>query len=284
VGVTGDGPVLVTGAAGLVGTLLRTGLVGMVPLRLTDVRPVPGAGDDQVVGDLADPAVADAAVRGVHAVIHLAAYPRPDAPWTVLARANLETTATLLDAAGRHGVRTLVYASSVHAAGGYGDPAGWPVRATWPTRPCCRYGVSKAAGEALLDLHARRHPEVSAVALRLGLVADRPRWSEEVKGWTPSSDVPLLMARALEAGPGFRAHFAVADAEHPRYATEDLRTELGYRSVASERLTEPLGEDPPTYFDGCDLWGHPAFVAWLRQGRPDRPVDREGAGDADGQR
>src|SRR5699024_11116773 len=135
-----------------------------------------GATAEVVVGDLADPAVAERAVSGGAAIVHLAAYPRPNAPWDVLAQANLQTTASLLDAARRHRVSRSVQASSAHAAGGYGDPADWPVDPQWPARPCCRYGVSKAASELLVELHAREAPMVSAVALRLGLVATQPRW------------------------------------------------------------------------------------------------------------
>jgi nucleoside-diphosphate-sugar epimerase len=243
-----DGPVLLTGAAGLVGSLLAGSLEQIVPVRRCDVREVAG-----VVGDLADPEVADRAVDGVAAIVHLAAYPRPDAPWEVLARANLQTTANLLDAAARHGVRRVVLAGSVHAAGGY-PPGDWPVDPAWPARPCCAYGVSKAGAEDLLRLFADQQREASAVALRLGLVAARPRWTQEVRGWTPETDVPGLVAAALRARAGYQVHFAVTAAPEPRYRTDGLRSELGFRSEAADHLAGPLGDQPPAYFENCGLW------------------------------
>lgn len=262
----GPGGVLLTGAAGAVGSLLRAPLARLGAIRLADlVAPTPGPGDDQVVvGDLADPDVADLAVDGVDAIVHLAAYPRPDAPWDVLVDANLRTTAALLDAAARHGVRRLVLASSVHAAGGWNDPADWPVDVDRPARPCCRYGVSKAAGELLLRAHADQEPAASAVALRLGLVADLPRWAEEVRGWTPPADLGPLVAGALRAGPGYQVHFAVTAADRPRYRTDGLRAAFGHDSRAADHLAHldrPLGHVPPAYFPGCVLWARHLTIA-----------------------
>jgi nucleoside-diphosphate-sugar epimerase len=255
-------PILLTGAAGAVGSLLRAPLAARGPLRLADVRePAGGPGESFVGGDLADPDVAERAVSGVDAIVHLAGYPRPDAPWDVLVHANLGATVALLDAAARHGVRRVVLASSVHAAGGYGDPAGWPVDPQWPANPCCRYGVSKATTELLVQLFAAQHSGVAAVALRLGLVAPAPRWREEVRGWTPSADISGLVAAALQAPPGYQVHFAVTATDNPRYRTDRTRRALGYTSVATDHLSGPLPDEPPEYFDNCALWRHPAFTA-----------------------
>jgi uncharacterized protein YbjT (DUF2867 family) len=259
------GPVLLTGASGGVGSLLRGPLARLGPLRLADRVPPPGAhSDDSVVtGDLADPEVAERAVAGVSAIVHLAAYPRPDAPWDVLVDANLRTTATLLDAAARHQVRRVVLASSVHVAGGYGDPDEWPVDPKWPYRPCCRYGVSKATSELLVQRYADENLAVAAVSLRLGLVAPAPRWRAEVVGWTPEADLGPFVAGALRVRSGYQVHFAVTATDRPRYRTDGLREELGHRSEAREHLSGPLGDAPPEYAEECRLWRHPAMAAWL---------------------
>src|SRR3954466_2513030 len=64
--------VLLTGAAGGLGTLMR----GLLPsygyeLRLLDVRPIPDA-PDAIIADLADRDALREAVRGTDAVLHLA--------------------------------------------------------------------------------------------------------------------------------------------------------------------------------------------------------------------
>jgi len=72
-----DGPVLVTGAAGLVGGIVAAGLRDSLDLRLTDLRPGPGI----VAGDLTDPAFAADVVAGTGAIVHLAANADPEVPW-----------------------------------------------------------------------------------------------------------------------------------------------------------------------------------------------------------
>jgi uronate dehydrogenase len=254
------GTVLLTGAAGAVGSLLREPMSRLGPVRFADVVPLPvGPQDSVVVGDLADPEVAERAVAGTSAIVHLAAYPRPDAPWDVLVQANLRTTAALLDAAARHRVRHIVLASSVHATGGWNDPAVWPVDPAWPARPCCRYGVSKATSELLLQLHAAENPTVAAIALRFGMVATAPRWRDEARGWTPVEDVAPFVAGALQAPAGYQVHFAVTEAERPRYRTDELQAELGHSSTAGQHLTGPVGDAPSALFEDCALWRHPSL-------------------------
>ena len=66
---------LITGAAGAVGTALRVGLrERWHHLRLTDIRPMPdlAANEDLVVADIADRPALEAMMRGVKAVVHLA--------------------------------------------------------------------------------------------------------------------------------------------------------------------------------------------------------------------
>ena len=68
---------LITGAAGQVGTALRPLLRAHYDLRLFDRREPadpagPAANEQVVVGDLCDPASVARAVQGVHAILHLA--------------------------------------------------------------------------------------------------------------------------------------------------------------------------------------------------------------------
>ena len=67
--------VLITGAAGRIGTVLRAGLE--FDLRLTDVVEPDGLTADEtfVAADLTDAAAVDRAVDGVDAVVHLGAVP-----------------------------------------------------------------------------------------------------------------------------------------------------------------------------------------------------------------
>jgi nucleoside-diphosphate-sugar epimerase len=260
--------VVVTGAAGLVGTALVTALVtepaaGPVRLRLCDLpgsprsgAGVPGAEVESVHGDLADPAVADQVLSGADAVVHLAGQPRPDAPWPDLVESNVLLTAAVLDAASRQAVARVVLAGSVHAGGDVG-PAGWPLDPAGPARPCCRYGVSKATAELLARNHARGHPGTSAVTLRLGLVARRPRWRAEALGWTPLDALAPWVLAALRAPAGYHCVYAVATPDGARrYGTGPTSELLGHERRVRPEDVDGLPGRGPELAAGCRLWRH----------------------------
>ena len=69
-----------------------------------------------IIGDCLDPAVADEAVAGVDAVVHLAGNPN-EASLPESLESHVHTTGRLLEAMLAHGVTRMVYASSNHAVG-----------------------------------------------------------------------------------------------------------------------------------------------------------------------
>ena len=113
--------VLITGASGRVGTMLRgrLGDYGWTLRYLDRVAPEEVAGE-WFVGDINDPAVLGAAFDAPHdpvtAVVHLGGQPT-EAPWPVIRAANIDGTHAVFEAARTHGVRRIVYASSNHAVG-----------------------------------------------------------------------------------------------------------------------------------------------------------------------
>ena len=131
--------VLVTGAAGRVGQQLLPGLRERFDLRLMDRVPVDGAdsGARILVGELTDRRLLNDAVAGVDAIVHLAGNPDPEASWQDLRNPNVEGFAGLLAASRDHGVRRVIFASSVHAMGGYDGRRRWPIDPGWPPAPCC---------------------------------------------------------------------------------------------------------------------------------------------------
>jgi len=262
-------PVVVTGAGGVVGTALVDALTRASPgaagpadpamLRLCDLPYATlSPGVDEVRGDLTDPATADRALAGAAAVVHLAGEPRPDAPWSRLVDGNLTLTAAVLDAAARQGVARVVLAGSVHAAGDVG-PAGWPVAPAHAARPCCRYGVSKAAAELLARDHARGRPGASVVTLRFGMVAARPRWRGEALGWTPLDALAPFVLGALAAPPGYHCVHALATPDAaPRYRTGPTTELLGHERRVRPADVEGLADDKPELAAACRLWRHGA--------------------------
>lgn len=207
--------ILITGAAGRIGTALRPLLArpGRV-LRLLDVHPVKPADDDGGSGDdddrieeimtasFADPKAVDEACDGVDAVIHLGGKPS-EGSWAELARVNVEGTRQVLEAAVRHGVPRIVLASSIHAAGFWSrddvGPDGLLPAGVSP-RPDTNYGVSKAAVEALGNLYHSRYG-VDVSCLRLGAYRTTPVSVLDLVVWISHEDGARLVEACLTAPP-----------------------------------------------------------------------------------
>ena len=169
--------VLVTGAAGLVGTavldLLAIGETAVTALVLD--RKAPVKADRVVVGDARDPAVVDEALRDADAVIHLAAIPNPlDDPAEVVFGHNTQATFTVLDRAGRAGIERAAFASSYAICG---LPFArrpltmpyLPIDTLLPLQITDPYALSKRVDEATAEMINRTYG-MSLVALRLPFV------------------------------------------------------------------------------------------------------------------
>jgi uronate dehydrogenase len=189
--------VLITGAAGDIGTRLRKILRGVYPhLRASDIRKPAdlAAADDFVVADLADLAQVEKAVAGMEGVIHLGGH-SVEGSWDTILNANIIGCYNLFEAARRAGVKRVVFASSNHAIGFY--PRSQRIGVDVRVRPDSRYGVSKAFGEALGSLYADKHG-LRVTCLRIGNVADTPVDERRLSIWVKPEDLAQLMRIGLE--------------------------------------------------------------------------------------
>src|SRR5262245_44704409 len=113
--------VLITGAAGGIGTRLRALLKGVYPqLRVSDIRrPADLAPDENfVAADLADFKQIERAVAGIEGIVHLGGV-SVDRPWNEVLTPNIIGCYNLFEAARRQKVKRVVFASSNHAVGFY---------------------------------------------------------------------------------------------------------------------------------------------------------------------
>ncbi len=234
--------VLVTGAAGHIGSVLADRLSSRYALRGLDLTGWPQQGraaypGDFVIGDIADPAVALAAVEGVDAVVHLAGVATEAALPTIL-HGHVVGTASLLDAMVQHGVPRMVYASSNHAVGMTPRPASGSVPVDTPPRPDTFYGVGKVAAEALLSLYADRHG-ISSVALRIGSFLERPEVRRNLATWLSYDDCARLVQAGLTAQfAGFRIVYGISANRDAWWDLEPGRT-IGYTPRDDAAAFEP---------------------------------------------
>jgi uronate dehydrogenase len=222
------GRVLMTGAAGGIGRRLRPMLRGVYPaLRLSDkVAPDDLApGEEFVAADLGDLAAVEAAVAGVDGIIHLGGM-SVENDWETILHANIIGTRNLFEAARRHGVGRVVFASSNHAMGFY--PRRQRVGTTALVRPDSRYGVSKAFGEALGALYADKHG-LRVLCIRIGNVDDRPVDRRRLAIWLHPEDLIQLVRIGLEhPALTYEVVYGASDNERSWWNNE-AAFRLGYR-------------------------------------------------------
>ena len=192
-----DGPVLVTGAGGCIGSwalalLVRAG-VPAVAFDLADDRRRPRllmadgelARVTWVVADIADTAAVAAAVarHGVRAIVHLAALQVPFCQADPVAgvRVNVVGTVNVFEAARHNGLKRLAYASSIAALG---MTPGAPWLATL-------YGAYKACDEMIGRVYCQDWG-VPSVGLRPGVVYGVGR----DQGLTSTTTAAILAAAA----------------------------------------------------------------------------------------
>jgi NAD+ dependent glucose-6-phosphate dehydrogenase len=254
--------VLLTGAAGNIGTKLRANFSGPGwALRLLDID---AHGDAAVqAADLAqwnDHWVAQFA--GVDGVIHLAGDPSPQASWASAQRLNIDLTANVYEAAAAHGVRRLVFASSNWVMAGHrtGQGALTTDMEPYPINP---YGVSKLIGERMgHSVHERRG--LSVICFRIGYVQRGDNvpgphmgwgaWGQAM--WLSNRDLCHAMERAVRAeGVGFAVLNLMSDNPSMRWDIEKTKRMIGYapQDGAAPVVTEALDQDARVALDLCRM-------------------------------
>jgi NAD+ dependent glucose-6-phosphate dehydrogenase len=174
--------VLLTGAEGLIGSVLRDGLGEHYELKcLTrSVEDFPSTPCDITsLSSLVE------AFAGAHTIIHLAGSSALDSSWKAVVEANICGTRNVFEAACRAGATSVIYASSGHVHGTaeeegapdiyeLGHPQVFDV-ANSP-RPDSLYAVSKLFGEALGRYYHDAFG-LRVICVRLGMVlpSDDPR-------------------------------------------------------------------------------------------------------------
>lgn len=225
--------VLLTGAAGRIGSFLAEHLASQYTFVLSDVRaPERTHGFRFAEGDIADLEAMRELCRGADTVVHLAADPRVDAEWDSLLPRNIIGVQNVFQAAHEAGCRRVIFASSINAVGGY--PRDMQVHTSMPVRPANLYGATKAWGEALACFYADQRG-LSAICLRFGWVADRE--SEQLKRSRTMLDRVLtyhdlarLVQASIEAPDSLRfgIYHGLSNNRWKWLDISDARRDLGY--------------------------------------------------------
>lgn len=256
---------VLTGAAGNLGSRLRAPLAAMCDeLVTTDiVESVPDLAPNEtyVRADLADMTAIEPLLEGADMVVHFGAIV-DEAPFEEMLGPNFIGAYNIWEAAHRHGLRRVVYASSIHAVGMY--PKNEAIGIDVPHRPDTFYGLAKCFAEDLGRMYWEKRG-LEAVCLRILSCAQvtNPR---AVGSWLSYDDMILLVKRAIDTPvTGFSVIYGVSDNDRAPVDNSGAR-HLGYRPRDNAEqfaediyaAAEPLDpQDPSNFCHGGPFAGIP---------------------------
>lgn len=259
--------ILITGAAGRLGTELRRGLAPLArKLRLTDKVEIKDLqpNEEVVICDLHDADAIMKVAEGVDAIIHFGGQPL-EVSWEKILQSNIQGSYNIYEAARKNGVKRVIYASSVHAIGYHELETHIDTEA--PHRPDSLYGLSKCFVEDLGRLYWDKFG-IETVALRIFSSFPEPADRRMLWSWLSFEDCIRLVKASLTAPRvGFTISFGMSDntvspvdndkAGHLGYKPQD-NTEL-FRADVESRFKRSDPYAPATRLLGgwfVDI-GHP---------------------------
>jgi len=249
---------LLTGAAGGLGCELRPRLRRLASvLRVSDVAAMApaDAGEEVVVADLRDGDAVDAVVAGCDAILHLGGI-SIEGPFAPILQANIVGVWNVYEAARRHGVKRIVFASSNHVTGFYRqDEVVTPLD---PVRPDGHYGLSKVFGENLSRFYFDRYG-IETVCLRIGSSFPEPKDRRMLATWLSYDDLERLVVASLTAPVvGHSIVYGMSDntatwwdntsARHLGFRPQDSSEPFRAAREASQARLDP--DDPAVRFQG----------------------------------
>jgi len=263
--------VLITGAAGSIGSHLRRELAGRYALRLSDVKPIIDLDDREkfTQGDLAHMKDALLITKGVDAVVHLGGF-SVEGPWETILEANIVGLYNIFEAARRNKVKRILFATSNHAVGFYRRDQKIDHR-VYP-KPDSRYGVSKVFGEALGSLYADKYG-MEVFNMRIGNVNPEPVDKRRLSIWISPRDMAQLVTIGIEHPEiRFEIVYGISGNKRAWYDNSNAHR-LGYRPQDdSEAWADGiLKKEPPAEDPLIEKYQGGAFVLAELGGDPNKP-------------
>ena len=238
--------ILITGAAGDVGTHLRRELAGEYAIRASDLRPVKKAfspTEKYLKGDISKFSDALRITKGVDAIVHLGGY-SVEGPWEGILSANIIGCYNVFEAARRNGVKRVIFPTSNHATGFYRRNQTIDHR-VYP-KPDSRYGVSKVFGEALGSLYADKYG-MQFLMIRIGNVNPVPIDKRRLAIWVSPRDLAQLVKIGIEH-PDIRFEIVYGVSGNTRsWYDNSNAAQLGYKSLDNAEAWAPelLAKEKP---------------------------------------
>ncbi|TBU96353.1 NAD-dependent epimerase/dehydratase family protein [Phytopseudomonas dryadis] len=254
---------LLTGAAGGLGKVLRERLQPLATiLRISDIADMAPATSDALevrVCDLADKQAVHQLVAGVDAIVHFGGV-SVERPFEEILGANICGVFHIYEAARRHGVRRIVFASSNHVIGFYKQSETLDAQAG--RRPDSYYGLSKSYGEDMASFYFDRYG-IETVSIRIGSSFPEPQNRRMMSTWLSFDDLTQLIERSLTTPNVGHTVVYGASANKELWWDNHLAAHLGFQPKdSSEVFRDKIEAQPlPAADDPAAIYQGGAFVA-----------------------
>jgi uronate dehydrogenase len=192
---------------------------------------------------------------GVDAVVHLGGV-SVETRFEPILQSNIVGVFNLYEAARKHGVKRVVFASSNHVVGFYKQTD--RIDADAPMRPDGLYGVSKSFGESLSRFYFDRYG-IETVCLRIGSSFPEAKDRRMLSTWLSYDDlVELVRCSLFTPGVGHTVAFGASDnalkwwdnskAAHLGFKPKDAADDQRARVEAAGPPLDPA--DPAAIYQG----------------------------------
>jgi nucleoside-diphosphate-sugar epimerase len=250
--------VLITGASGLLGSLVLRSLSEKYAFSGLSRRPVPGI--PHTAASIEDLDALRRASAGMDMVLHLAAETQDENDWDRVLQSTIGGTLNMYRAAQEASVRRVIYMSSGSTMCGYerGEDSPYGMLAANqlsalrpndrmithldPPRPDSFYAVGKLFGENAGRLFSDQYG-MSVICIRLGavLVSDRPERVRHLPGYLSQADAVQMIDKCLAAPVSIRFEIFEAISENSRRwrDTNHSKRLLGWQPSGSSDNFEP---------------------------------------------
>ena len=253
--------ILITGGAGLVGSVLTKGLKDKFNISILDIKKVDGV--DSHTGDISNIDSIMPAFKGIDTVVHLAGDRRVHGDWDSILNNNIIGLYNIYEAARLSGVKRVVFASSQHATGGFYDVEPYsfiekgeyeklpkdykPLDETCRIRPDSFYGASKSFGESMSSYYSDFH-DISTINIRIGWVIsdDDPNFSGiSLTLWLSHRDIVQIIDLSINAPEEIKydTFYATSDNHWKIWSIDKAKSVLGYKPTDGAGSTFKL-RDP----------------------------------------
>ncbi len=239
--------IVLTGAAGRLGGICREPLSKICDMLVSTDRvdSIDGlaANETYVKCDIGEREPVHGMIEGADMVVHFGSI-ADEAPWEDILHSNILSAYNIWESAYQHGVKRIVFASSIHAVGMHKKHDFIGVDAAH--RPDTYYGLAKCFTEDLASLYWDKRG-VETVAMRIASASGKVGNSRALGSWLSDGDLVQLVQKSVTAPTtGFTIVYGVSNNDRAGLDNSGASA-LGYRPKdnAEEFAAEILANSPP---------------------------------------